>query len=63
MICKRCGGILLAGIPPIGTVTKMVNGETYHLICGLKTEAETKEHQHEKPLTVSPHFVHPRSAS
>lgn len=45
MICKRCGGILLGGEPPSGTVTKIVNGEIYHLICGMKTELETKEHQ------------------
>lgn len=43
MFCKRCGGILLGGEPPSGTVTKMVNGEIYHLICGMKTELEHKE--------------------
>lgn len=43
MICKRCGGILLGGEPPSGTVTKMVNGEIYHLICGMKAELEHKE--------------------
>ena len=63
MFCKRCGGILLEGTPPVGTITKVVNGETYHFICGMKTELETKEHDHEKPLTVDTHFTRPRSTS
>ena len=63
MICKRCGGILLAGRPPTGTVTKVVNGETYHRICGLKAEIELKEKDNEKPLAHDPHFVRPRSTS
>lgn len=63
MICKRCGGILLGGEPPSGTVTKIVNGEIYHLICGMKTELELKEKDHEKPLAHDPNFVRPRSTS
>lgn len=58
-ICRRCGGILLQGVPPVGTVQKVLNGEPYHLICAMKTELEEKEHENRVQQRTRPNIVLP----
>ena len=43
MFCPRCGGILLAGVPPVGTAVMKIDGVKYHVYCGYKELERLKE--------------------